>query len=60
MSDSVTHGNIQRAVQEGIELMFIERIGGHRPVEPVTTAIGIVVHTCSGTSGRVPASVVAL
>ncbi|MET7298790.1 IclR family transcriptional regulator [Embleya sp. NPDC005575] len=33
----VTHENIQLAVREGTELVFVERIAGHRSVELLTT-----------------------
>ncbi|MET9659008.1 IclR family transcriptional regulator [Streptomyces sp. NPDC006510] len=48
----VTHENIQLAVREGTELVFIERIAGHRSVE-LLTMVGTRFPIASTGMGRV-------
>lgn len=48
----VTHENIQLAVREGTELVFVERIAGHRSVE-LLTMVGTRFPIASAGMGRV-------
>ncbi|MFF7438270.1 IclR family transcriptional regulator C-terminal domain-containing protein [Streptomyces sp. NPDC008122] len=48
----VTHENIQLAVREGTELVFVERIAGHRSVE-LLTSVGTRFPVASTGMGRV-------
>ncbi|MGV9688765.1 IclR family transcriptional regulator [Streptomyces sp. NPDC003444] len=47
-----THENVQLAVREGTELVFVERIAGHRSVE-LLTAVGARFPVASTGMGRV-------